>query len=512
MIRVALVLFLVCVIAVVSLALAGSPGQATMEWLGWRLDMTAAAALLAVVFVSLLATLFWQALIWLLGMPRRAARAREEARRRQGNEALSRGFLAAAAGDGLEARRLAQKAADLVDDTPALVRLLAAQAAEAAGDAAAAQGAYTAMLGFPEMRLAGQKGLMQTALAQGDRRRALRHAQEAYGLTKTARWAWRALFEHQLEQANWPKALALLQDGLDRKIVSPLVADRGRSALLAASAAGLEASPDPRARAQALDLALEAAKLQPGFAPGVVMAARLLQADGKVARAVSLIEAAWRSSPHPALWLAYRDLKTNETPKARAARLLALASLNPAHRESGIVMVEQALLSGDPVQARTAAQRLLADGSAPTARLCGLMARVSFADNRSDEARAWIARGAAAAQEPDWSDLDPEGQAFAYGPTDWARLAAVYAETGDLIHPRFERQERALSDLPSLPRGYEVSAPFVAAAEAGGVAAPLPDDPGPYDDGLNAPGPDLTAAARRAPARRRLTGSPRPAK
>jgi HemY protein len=228
--------------------------------------------------------------------PRRAARARAEAKRKQGVEALSRGFLAVAAGDGSEARRLAQKASELAEDAPALVRVLAAQAAEAAGDHVAARQAYNAMLGFPEMRLAGLRGLMQTALAEGDKALALRHAETAYGLAKTARWAWRALLEARLEAGDWKAALALVQGALERKIVSPLVAERARAALLAASAAeagGVRRSQGPLA--QALDFATQAAKLKPDFAPGVVMAARLQAADGKAAKAGALIEAAWKA-------------------------------------------------------------------------------------------------------------------------------------------------------------------------------------------------------------------------
>jgi uncharacterized membrane-anchored protein len=76
------------------------------------------------------------------------------------------------------------------------------------------------------------------------------------------------------------------------------------------------------------------------------------------------------------------------------------------------------------------------------------MARVAYANGEADEARAWVARGVAAPQEPDWSDLDPEGRAFAYARDDWARLTVSYAETGELIHPRFERRERTMSELP----------------------------------------------------------------
>ncbi len=475
MIRASLVLIALAVLAVAALALAGEPGRASVEWLGWRLNMTAAAAIVTVLVVAFLAVSLWRIALWVVETPARNARARAEQRRRQGAEALTRGFLAAASGDGSEARRLAQKAADLAVDTPALARLLAAQAAEAAGEPAAAQAAYAAMLGFPEMRLAGLRGLMQIALAQGDRAGALVHAKAAYGQTRTARWAWRALLEDRLEAGDWAASLALMQEALQRKIVPPISAERGRAALLAASAASLEDASEAKTRAQALDYASQAAKLAPGFAPGVMIAVRLLKAEGKPGRAGGLIEQGWKAAPHPALWLAWRDLDMRETPKARARRLADLAALNPAHRESRYVSVERALLLRDAAAARVAAAPLLAP--TPSARACGLMARVAFADGAADEARAWMAQGLSAPNEPDWSDLDPAGRAFAYAPADWARLVARYAETGELIHPRLERREKMLTELPELPPAYEAASPFIASGEALALA---PDDPGPY--------------------------------
>lgn len=474
MIRAALLLLLIAMVVVFLAALIGQPGAASFEWLGWRVEATAAAAVLLITLGALLATLLWRALLFVLEAPRRAARERLESRRRQGLETLTRGFLAAAAGDGSEARRLAQKAATLADDAPALARILAAQAAEAAGDPVAAQAAYSAMLGFPDMRLAAHRGLMQTALAQGDKAGALRHAEAAFALARTTRWAWRALLEARLEDGDWNAALELVEAALARKIASPLAAQRARAALLAASAASLEDSPDAKLRSQALDYASLSAKLQPDFAPGVVMAARLLHAAGKTGKAASLVEQAWKAAPHPALWLALRDLDATETPAARAARLRALADLNPDHRESRILMVEQALISRDAPAARALAARL--DLTAPSAREGSQMARLASLEGKPDEARAWVSRARCAPVDPDWSDLDPEGRAFAYTPTDWARLVSTYAETGELAHPRHERRERVITDLPELPPGYQASAPFLAAAQTGGVINP--DDPG----------------------------------
>ncbi|HEY2707595.1 MAG TPA: heme biosynthesis HemY N-terminal domain-containing protein [Caulobacteraceae bacterium] len=474
MIRAALIVLAVVALAVVIIALRGEPGAAELTWFHWNIRTTAAAATMLLIFFTLAASLFWRGLIWLAEAPRRAARSRAESRRRQGSDALTRGFLAAAGGDGAEARRQAQRASTLVDDTPSLVRLLSAQAAEAAGDAEGARAAYAAMLGFPELRMAAHRGLMQAALAEGDVREAQTHAEAAYGLARTAPWAWRAVLEAKLAIGDWTAALEMMQGALERKIVSPIVAERARAALLTARAADPVAEEDDKVRQAALDDCQAAMRLRPDFIPASVIAARLFAAEGRAARAAQVIEAAWKVSPHPALWLAYRDLRTDETPRERAARLATLAGFNADARESRILTAEQALIAGDAVGARAAAKAL--EDEPLTRRLAGLRARIATAIGDRDEARVWTARGAEAPQEPDWSDLDPEGRAFAYTPHDWARIAQVYAERGELTHPRLERRERGMSDLAELPPAYADSAAFISAAEAGAAAAPIVDD------------------------------------
>ena len=504
MIRTGLFLVLVALAAALALGLAGESGRVAIVWLGWRADMTATALIVLVLLASFLAFAAWRLLLWVAETPRRAAAARAEARRRQEIEVLTRGFTAVAAGDGAEALRLAAKANDLGVEAPALARLLSARAAEAAEDPVAAETAWTGMLAFPDLRLAARRGLTSLALARGDRAGAVQHAEAAFALARTARWAWRLLLEARLEAGDWEAARDLLKTGQDRRIVSPDVAERGRAALLAASAAQLDLTGDARARSRAADYALEAARLQPGFAPGVVMAARLLSGQGKAGRATQVIEAAWKAAPHPALWLALRDLKTQETPRERAGRLVALAALNPGARESRILAVEAALTAGDAVRAAELGRGLEAEPL--TARIAGLLARAAFAAGRPDEARLWRARGLTAPGEADWSDLDPEGRAFAYQPADWARLAVSFAETGDLIHPRHERREPGLSDLPDLPMSY-------AEQDLSGFEASVPF---PIGEGLQGEEDDEPDAAAPPPVpppvRRRLARPPRDAK
>ena len=500
MIRLSFGLLLVAAFLVLAIALLGEPGAASVTWLGWQVNSTAAAAVLLIGLLAFIATVFWRAVIWLLQSPIRAKRAADEVRRRRGRDALTLGLLAAAAGDGAQARRHANEAAKFADDAPGLVRLLAAQAAEAARDEVGAKMAYEAMLGFPGMRLAAHRGLMQIALAAGNPKEALRQAEAAYGLHETAPWAWQAMLESRLTVGDWAGGLDLVGGAVDRGIVAPLVAARARAALETARAASLESAMDTGVKPppQAAELAIAAARGRPDFTPAAVIAARLLSKEGRGERAQGVIESAWRARPHPALWRAWLDLRMDETPQARARRLGDLAILNPEHRESRILRVEQALILGDALASLAAMEAL--DAELLTRRLSDLRARVCIVMGRPSEARDWIGRGAVTALEADWSDIGLDGRAFSYSTIDWARLVSVYAERGELAHPRFERDEEAYGELRRIPADYVESQPFTGSAwrgASGEAFAPIIDDDD-FSEALSAASGKVASRAARA--------------
>jgi len=168
------------------------------------------------------------------------------------------------------------------------------------------------------------------------------------------------------------------------------------------------------------------------------LAAKLLGQKGGTKKAGQLIEKAWAKAPHPALSLAYRDIHAGESAKARAKHLRNLTKTNPSHRESILLDVEELLSAGDAVAAWSTLSPLVS-GETPSARLCTLAAKVEAMLNNPQDARIWMERAATAPAEPDWSDLDPEGDAFDYTDQDWRRLIFTYGEKGELIHPRYER-------------------------------------------------------------------------
>jgi len=166
--RVILVLIVLALAVGAGVALAADPGFASLQWLGWRVDTSAAAALLLLVGISVALAALWRLIGWLATAPARRAVARESARRRQALDLLAKGYLALAAGDAAEAGRQARKLGALKGQAPGLSHLLAAQAAEARGDDGAAQLEYASLLAEPEGRAAGQRGLRRLALQRGE--------------------------------------------------------------------------------------------------------------------------------------------------------------------------------------------------------------------------------------------------------------------------------------------------------------------------------------------------------
>jgi HemY protein len=235
-------------------------------------------------------------------------------------------------------------------------------------------------------------------------------------------------------------------------------------------------------KSTALDMAQRAVKIAPGFAPAAVMAARLQAMIGKAWQAAGTLESAWEANPHPALALAYKDLKASEDPSARGRWLDGLIRLNPGHRESRILAVEQALTNSDGIAAIAALEPLLAER--PTSRILGLRAAAAKASGDEQGAKDWLGKSANAPREADWSDLDPDGSAFVYEDGDWARLIESYGERGVLVHPRLERSDSERLVAPELASLTAAAVPDIAVAANN---PPSADDPGlAVFDGLGA--------------------------
>ena len=487
MIRVGLALLAGMALALLAVAASGEPGVLTGEWLGWRLDTSAAAGAVLVGVFALLAVGFWRLVIWIGEAPQRAARLRADTRRRDSYAALARGYLALAGGDADDARRMARRATDAAEDAPILAGLLSAQAAEASGEAASARAAYEALLSYPDAQGAARQGLARLSWRSGDRAGALEQARAGEIAGRGGAWAWRMQFDDRLEAGDWDGALALLGGPRAKRALSADKAARARAALLTVRA--LEQGADNPAKD-----AVKATALSPEFAPAAVTAAQLEAAAGRPGRGEVLLLKAWKARPHPALAAAYRDLHSAETPAERAVRFDRLIARHPDHTESRMLEVERALLAGDAAIIDAAVAAL--NGETETARMLDLKARAAWANGRVAEARTLAAR-AAEAPEADLS----EGGVFAYDRAGWARLIAAWTDEAEMVIVPAIASPPARAEAPEAPPPEPESEP---------EPEPVwraPDDPGDWADGTTLEAtplsePPAPRRPRRAPSKR----------
>jgi HemY protein len=193
MLRLALLLIIGVIAALAAWEASRDAGSVTIVWGGWRVDTTALFALLAVITLVAISLPLLRLLMFLMDAPGRMGRASERARRRRGQEALALGLIAAESGEFDEARKQAEKAAEMIEE-PRLANLLQARAAEVSGDYAAAERAYSGMLSHEDTEILGRKGLLAAALKRGDRTAAMAHAEAALRVSKTAMWPFQSLF------------------------------------------------------------------------------------------------------------------------------------------------------------------------------------------------------------------------------------------------------------------------------------------------------------------------------
>jgi len=422
--------------------------------------------------------MLWSLLGWLFRLPGRLKSGVGLRRRAQALEAMEEALIAGAEGDANKARKKAEKARGLIS-SKALGQMISAQAAEASGDSVEAISQYTALLENKRTESTGRRGLASQYLATGNLGSAIEHASAEYADNKNARWAFDILFQAQLSDYRWKEAVDTLETALSRKHIDKDVAKRRTAVLDTAIATQLE---DDGNISGAIDMAQRALSSAPEFAPAAALAARLFGKDGERKKAISVLEKAWTRNPHPALSSAFLDLIGDETGNSRTKKVSHFIRQNPDHRESILMKVEENLRDGDAVTAWSTLSPMIKDDE-PTARICLLAAEAETMLSNEADAKVWALRAGTAPSEPDWSDLDPEGDAFDYAAQDWRRLVFSFGEKGELIHPRFEQgAARQTIKSDGTKSKAQTTASYILENDVS--LARQPDDPG-VDDSLD---------------------------
>lgn len=436
-----IVLFLViCLVVLAGLAVLWASrlsGEVVVTLGPDTISVELVVAILGVILLGAIMAIVWAALAGLIKLPKRFTRARKNSRTRNANKSLADGLLAAEAGDVSAARKHASRAAQHADDER-LKLLLEARTAEITQDWSGAERAWGLLARLPGGQLAGLRGAASAANERGDTITAEARAREALDLKSDADWPFNSLFDSQIARGHWQDAIDTLSAGEKRGLISGDSLRRRRAVLYTALATSM-----PNAeRRDAQKLLADAIRAAATFPPAAYHGARQLQFETKTKAAQGVLELGWRANPHPALAHLCRRLDPDDTPKAQITRLNALINTNPDARESRILKAEVAMAERDWITAIRELAMLVEER--PTARLCLLLEQALRGYGDNSEADRWGRMAITASREAEWSDIDPNGQAFDYSRRDWARLVYSFGDAGTLIHPRYESYGRDL--------------------------------------------------------------------
>ncbi len=318
-------------------------------------------------------------------------------RERKGFEALSEGMLALASGEARLAQTKAARAEKFLRK-PELTNLIAAQAAEMAGDTRQARTIYKRLLADDRTRFVAVRGLLQQKLNEGDTDTAMKLAEKAFALKPRHTEMQDTLLKLQAEKGDWKGARETL--GAKLKYGSlPRDVYRRRDAVLALSEARDVMAEGSSIEAR--EAAIEANRLSPDLVPAAVLAARNYIQEGKPRYAARVLTKAWASQPHPDLAAAFAEIVPDEDPQARLKRFRALTKVNPNADETRMLLAELNIAAGNFEAARKAMGDLAEKH--PSQRALTLMAAIERGEGADDSVvRAWLARAVTAPRGPQW--------------------------------------------------------------------------------------------------------------
>lgn len=378
--------------------LADRPGHAQIVWRDYEIDTSAAVLALIALALAYAAVLLHRLWRFVWDGPRFWRLRREINRHREGEEILGRGLAAIAAGQPVEAGRLAVKARGLLGETP-ISRLIQAQAAQLAGDHKTAKTLFETMTQDSVTAVLGYRGLIMSALKESDFDEVSRIILRLEKTKIEVPWLQLIRFEMGARMQNWGLAAEALAKARKEKALPAPQADRQEAALLLARAKTALRDNGPK---EALVFAERARKLAPDWTPAAIILAEAQIVAKHERAALRTIERAWEQETHPqlvplALWAAgspkpieaYKQIKklTRHT-RDKPGSLMALG--------------EAALKAGLWGEARHYLMAVVSKGSANQFSY-QLLARLERLETGQEVlASPWLLKAVSSPPEPRW--------------------------------------------------------------------------------------------------------------
>ncbi len=376
-------------------------GAVDISWNQYTLSLNLGVFLLALVLLTLVAGVFFKVIGVIVGTPGALSRRRREKNRQKGFQALTRGFVAIAAGDAKKATGYAKDVRKLLPDETGLPLLLEAQSARLRGEEETARYSFEKLLTDKDAAFFGIRGLLKSSLDEGDTARALGYAKTALDKNPKQPWILKSVYELELQNHHWHAAMTTLERAKKYKAIDEARARKDEIGLLMILAeeerlAGNESG--------ALKKVERAMKIDPGFVPAVLRLADNYLERNKKGKVVSLVERAWKINPHPdlvILWGLVAPENTANDPLRRLRWFEKLVALKADSADGQLAAAKVAMEAGLAGEAR--GYLAMAETLRPTASVYRMRADLEEQTTRSPHViREWMDKAAEAAPDAVW--------------------------------------------------------------------------------------------------------------
>lgn len=422
------------------------PGFVVVEWMDYKLSAQIGIFLLGIAVIVLVALSLFKILNAIASVPSRLVGYRHESARRRGYRALTRGFVAIAAGDAKGATRLARQTRTLLPGDNGLPVLLEAQAARLRGEEGAARLSFEELLKDKDASFFGIRGLLKSALDAGDIETALAYARKAHAVHPKQGWILKIVYDLELKNGLWNDAARTLAK-IEKYHVLP--ADHIRRDMItllvfAAQRADAEGQPG-----EAKGLLKKAYRLDE---TNIITTARLADkyiAQGKMRKATSLIEKTWKANPHPDLLALWDKMAPENKPSDLMRRLRwyeKLVAIKPDSADGQMAAAKAAMQDGLWGEAR--AYLTIAEDIEPSARLYKLRAQMEEQSTHDEKkVREWLEKAADAPPSKVWTCRDT-GMVY----DRWSPVAQPHGSFNSIVwdYPSAVHAPRAVPSLSDL--------------------------------------------------------------
>ncbi len=374
----------IALVTAVAVWLATQPGSVSMRLMGYSATLDIGVFFVLLVVLVLLTLFLWRMVKTIFSVPGAIAKYREEDKRKKGFRALTRGLVAVAAGDVKRATQFSKQTKSLLPYQNGLPVLLEAQAARLRGEEGLAQNRFEHLMEDKDAAFLGIRGLLKSALDEGNIARALDFARKAEKIHPKQGWVIQTVYDLEIKNGCWSDAIKTGKKALKNNALSreKIIRDRVAIHLMR-----FDYESEKGEAKLALKELEKAYKLNPFFVPTVTRMVTHLLNKKKKRKAVSVVEKAWKENPHPELVLLWDALAPENNGK-NSAKILKwyenFVALKPDSAEGQMAAARAAMDLGYWGEAK--AYLMVAEKIYPSARLFRLRAIVEQNSTHNEKA------------------------------------------------------------------------------------------------------------------------------